>query len=213
MMGLRAKFHPRLLMALLIGTAVALILSAIGRPSLNSRILIGWDAGVVAYLATVGLMAFRSSIGQMRRRASLEDEGALATLVLTLSAAIASLAAIAVELQGTDGSENTAFRLSVAGVTIICSWFFVHMIFAVHYAHEFYGDEGERGGLQFPQTPEPDYWDFMYYAFNLGAAAQTSDVLVVSKRMRRLTLAHTILSFLFNTTVLALAVNVGAGLI
>ncbi|AWM89277.1 DUF1345 domain-containing protein [Microvirga sp. 17 mud 1-3] len=210
-MGLHARLHPRLFLALLIGVAVALLLSASVKLSLNSRILIGWDAGIIAYLAMVGFMALRSSIGQMQRRASLEDEGALVTLALTLSAAVASLAAIAMELQETGG--NTAFRLSVAGVTIICSWFFVHLIFAVHYAHEFYGDEGERGGLQFPQTTKPDYWDFMYFAFNLGAAAQTSDVIVVSKRMRRLTLAHTILSFLFNTTVLALAVNVGAGLV
>ncbi|QFU14905.1 DUF1345 domain-containing protein [Microvirga thermotolerans] len=213
MTGLHARFHPRLLLAVLVGAAVALALPE--SLVLNSRILIGWDVGVVAYVAMIGLMALRSSIGQMQRRARLEDEGALVILVLTLLAAVASLGAIAVELQGIRGDReaDTAFRLAVAGVTIICSWFFVHTIFAVHYAHEYYGDEGERGGLQFMQTPKPDYWDFMYFAFNFGAAAQTSDVVVLSKRMRRLALAHTVLSFLFNTTVLALAVNVGAGLI
>ncbi|MBZ6077161.1 DUF1345 domain-containing protein [Microvirga puerhi] len=180
----------------------------------NSRILIGWDVGVIVYVAMIGVLAYRSTISMMQRRAQKEDEGALVLLILTLLAAVASLAAIAVELQGIRTStDDVAFRLAVAGITIVCSWFFVHMIFAIHYAHEYYGDAGKRGGLKFPETPRPDYWDFMYFSFNLGAAAQTSDVMIESKRMRRLALAHTILSFLFNTTILALAINVGAGLI
>jgi uncharacterized membrane protein len=130
-------------------------------------------------------------------------------------AAVASLAAIAIELYGIhdDPAGRQVFRLTVAAITILCSWFFVHTIYAIHYAHEYYGDAGERQGLKFPHENRPDYWDFLYFSFNLGAAAQTSDVVVTSKRMRRLVLAHTILAFLFNTTILALAVNVGAGLL
>ena len=115
-----------------------------------------------------------------------------------------------------DPASLPAFRLSIVVVTILCSWFFVHTIYAIHYANEYYGDDvdaRDRQGLKFPHEDEPDYWDFLYFSVNLGAAAQTSDVIVVSKRMRRLVLAHTILSFLFNTTILALAVNIGAGLL
>jgi uncharacterized membrane protein len=150
----------------------------------------------------------------MQKRAAEEDEKAVVFLILTLSAAIVSLAAIGIELAGIHNSgSQEAFRLTIAGVTILCSWFFVHTIYAIHYAHEYFGDRGERRGLAFPHDDKPDYWDFLYFSFNFGAAAQTSDVVIVSKRMRRLSLAHAILAFLFNTTILALAVNVGAGLL
>jgi uncharacterized membrane protein len=213
MTPLPARLRPRLLSSI----AVALIMFALTPVEWlpNSRLLVAWDSGVVFYLAVALSMAVRSGPGQMQQRASLEDERAVVILGLTVGAAVASLGAIAAELYGIHDSKagQQAFRLSIAAVTILCSWFFVHTIYAIHYAHEYYGDAGERQGLTFPQRDKPDYWDFLYFSFNLGAAAQTSDVVIVSKRMRRLVLAHTILSFLFNTTVLALAVNVGAGLI
>lgn len=160
-------------------------------------------------------MAARSSPAKMQEQAALEDVTAVTFLVLTLAAAIISLAAIAAELIGirNDRSDAQAFRLIIAAATILCSWFFVHTMYAIHYAHEYYGDAGERQGIVFPHREKPDYWDFVYFSFTLGAAAQTSDVVIVSKRMRRLALAHTILAFLFNTMILALAVNVGAGLL
>jgi len=209
---LQASLRPRLLGAILAGAILFALLPAAW--PVNSRLLVAWDAGVVLYLALAWTMAARSTTAQMQRRASLEDEGAVAILCLTLAAAVASLASIAVELHGIrqEAGAQQVFQAAIAGITIICSWFFVHTIFAIHYAHEYYGD-GERRGLTFPQDDKPDYWDFLYFAFNLGAAAQTSDVVVVSKRMRRLTLAHTILAFLFNAMILALAVNAAAGLI
>jgi uncharacterized membrane protein len=210
---MQARLRPRLLGA----AGIALLVFAVLPASwlVNSRLLVAWDIGVACYLALAWSMAARSSTAKMQERAAQEDESALVVLVLTLAAAVASLAAIAVELTGlqNDQAGQQAFRLSIAAVTILCSWFFVHTIYAIHYAHEFYGDRGERQGLAFPHESRPDYWDFLYFSFNLGAAAQTSDVVIVSRRMRRLVLAHTILSFLFNTTVLALAVNVGAGLL
>ncbi|MGO4570645.1 DUF1345 domain-containing protein [Microvirga sp. 2TAF3] len=207
-----ARLHSRLLGATLVAVAIFMLLPGNWQP--NSRALVGWDAGVVTYLALAGFMASRSSIGQMQERAKLEDEGATIILILILVAAIASLGAIAIELHGIhDDPAGQPFRVTIGVVTIFCSWFFVHTIFAIHYTHEYYGDQGERGGLTFPHRLKPDYWDFMYFSFNFGAAAQTSDVVIVSKRMRRLALGHAILSFLFNTTILALAVNVGASLI
>ena len=213
MLHLKARLRPRLL-----GSAAVAFLVFAALPSLwavNSRLLVAWDIGVVCYLGLAWIMALRSSTAKMQERAAEEDESALVVLVLTLAASVASLATIAVELTGLQNEQaaQQAFRLSIAAVTILCSWFFVHTIYAIHYAHEYYGDGGERQGLAFPHTGKPDYWDFLYFSFNLGAAAQTSDVVIVSRRMRRLALAHTILSFLFNTTILALAVNVGAGLL
>jgi uncharacterized membrane protein len=209
----QARLRPRLLGASLVAVLVFAALPS-SWPA-NSRLLVAWDIGIVCYLALAFAMAVRSSTVKMQARAAQEDESAVVVLVLTLAASVASLAAIAVELTGIQEDQGTqqAFRLSIAAITILCSWFFVHTIYAIHYAHEYYGDGGERRGLSFPHDETPDYWDFLYFAFNLGAAGQTSDVVIVSRRMRRLALAHTILSFLFNTTILALAVNVGAGLL
>ncbi len=93
------------------------------------------------------------------------------------------------------------------------SWFFVHTIMTLHYAHDHYSPRA-GGRLEFPdKPPEPSYGDFLYFAFTIGAAAQTSDVTIASPRIRRVVLLHTVLSFLFNTTILALAVNVGASLL
>lgn len=208
-----ARLRPRLIGATLVTALVFVLLPSHWPP--NARLLVSWDTGVGLYLISVAHLAISSETDSIRQRASLEDEGALVVLILTVAAALASLAAIAIELYGIHDIQggDRAFRLSVAGITILFSWFFVHTIWAIHYAHEFYGDEGERRGLAFPKEEHPDYWDFLYFSFNMGAAAQTSDVVVVSRKMRRLVLSHTILAFLFNAMILALAVNVGASLI
>ncbi|SCY49483.1 DUF1345 domain-containing protein [Microvirga guangxiensis] len=209
-------FHSRLRPRLLGSALVAILVYAVLPREWGavSRFLVGWDIGIVFYLILALTMAASSTITTLQQRAAAEDETSLVLLILTLSAAVVSLIAIGIELSGIQNANGQqGFRLSVAGITILCSWFFVHTIYAIHYAHEYYGDRGERRGLAFPHNDKPDYWDFLYFSFNLGAAAQTSDVVIVSKRMRRLALAHTILSFLFNTTILALAVNVGAGLL
>lgn len=209
---LQSRLRPRLLGSTLLALIVYALLPETW--GVNSRVLIAWDIGVGCYLALAWTMAARSTTKKMQQRAAEEDETAVVFLILTLAAAVVSLAAIAVELSGIhDAQDEQVFRLAIAGITILCSWFFVHTIYAIHYAHEYYGDRGERRGLAFPHNDQPDYWDFFYFSFNFGSAAQTSDVIIVSKRMRRLSLAHTILAFLFNTTILALAVNVGAGLL
>ena len=205
--------HPRLL-----GSAVVAALVFAALPfewTVNSQLLAAWDVGVLCYLAVAWTMSARSSTDMMEKRAAYEDDGAVAVLILTLAAAIASLAAIAMELQSIHGdmASQQVLRLAIVAVAILCSWFFVHTIFAFHYAHEYYGDAGERRGLTFPHENKPDYWDFLYFSFNFGAAGQTSDVVIVSKRMRRRALGHILVSFLFNTTILALALNIGAGLL
>jgi uncharacterized membrane protein len=208
-----ARLRPRLLGSALLAMIVYWFLPDTW--VVNTRLLAAWDVGVLSYLVAVTGLFLGTAPNGIRERASLEDDGAVAVLIVTLCAAIASLAAIAIGLHGIHdaGPHQEVMHLSTAGVTILCSWFFVHTVYAVHYAHEFYGDHGERRGLEFPHESEPDYGDFLYFSFTIGAASQTSDVTILSRRMRRLVLAHTILAFLFNTTILALAINVGAGLI
>ncbi len=181
-----------------------------------TRLLIGWDVGAGSYLILSWWMMLASNVHQMRRRAALQDEADWVILLLAVAAALASLGAIGAELHGiraTAGAAQFGPVLLVGG-TILVSWFFVHTLLAVHYAHDYYARPDAEPELVFPERiREPGYDDFLYVAFTIGAACQTSDVTIASPRLRRLVLAHTILSFLFNTTILALAINVGASLL
>jgi uncharacterized membrane protein len=205
--------RPRLLTAALVGFA-SWFLWPRGWAG-TTRLILSWDVSVFLYLVLAWWMFARSTSADLHRRASAEDEGAVAVLVLTVAASVASLFAIGVELAGIHnaGAEAAGARVAIAVGTILCSWFFLHTIFALHYAHVDYDAKTHDWSLRFPGDDPPGYWDFVYFSFNLGAAAQTSDVAITSGSLRRVVLAHTILSFLFNTTVLALAVNVGAGLL
>jgi uncharacterized membrane protein len=126
--------------------------------------------------------------------------------VLMTVSALASLAAVMAELGHAPGASRVALGL----FTILLSWGFMHAVFALHYAHEFYGEggDGKIGGLIFPGDDDPDYWDFVYYALVVAMTAQVSDVQITSKTIRRLTAAHGAVSFFFNVTVLALTVNI-----
>jgi uncharacterized membrane protein len=99
----------------------------------------------------------------------------------------------------------------------LCSWFLIHTMFAIHYAHEYYlravKREDSAGGLQFPSEDAPDYWDFMYFSFVIGMTSQVSDVAIASRHLRRVSLVHGILAFFFNTTILATGINLVAGLV
>ena len=207
-----AAARPRLLSAAALSVLVAVLLPEMRAPT---RFLLAWDCGIILHLVLIAWMMARSDHAGMQRRADEEDAGAIAVLVLMIVGSLASLVAIGAELRGLKDVSGTAAveRLSLVGTTILFSWLFVHTMFALHYAHDYYAGEDDRKGLKFPGKHAPDYWDFMYFSFNLGAAAQTSDVAVEAPRLRRFVLAHTILSFLFNTTVLALAINVGASLL
>lgn len=197
--------HARLILSAAFGIAVTLsLLAAPWR--MPTRILVGWDSGVVLYLALICRIMARASIAGMRQRAAVDDEGAIALLVLTSAAALASLAAVVAELGHAPGPYQVALGMG----TILLSWAFMHVIFALHYAREFYGEgeDEQTGGLIFPGSEEPDYWDFMYYSFVVAMTAQVSDVQISSKVIRRLTTVHGVVSFFFNVTVLALTVNI-----
>jgi len=167
-------------------------------------------------LVAVVTLMIRSDTARMRKRASDEDSGAIAILLAGSAAAVASLAAIAVELTGVKQADfdHRALHLSLTGITLVFSWLFVHLSFTLHYAHQFYGGGPDQHGLGFPGPKRAvDYWDFAYFALTVGATSQTSDIEVLTPGMRRVVLVHAVLAFFFNTTVLALGVNVGASLL
>ena len=205
--------RPRLLISIAIGIAVTLALSLSGWRS-STRIILGWDAGVALYLLLTCILMARSTIAGIREHAAQDDEGRVALLVLTVLAALASLGVIIAELGIGEGGKRTGTQLALATVTIFLSWTFIHTIFALNYAHDYYGEHGaKRSGLKFPDDADPDYWDFVYFSFVVGMTCQVSDVQVTGRLMRRLTLSHGIVAFLFNTVILALSINLLACLL
>jgi uncharacterized membrane protein len=208
------RARPRLFSSLGVFIAIAAMLSAVTSWRLSPRLLIGWDIGIGLYLVLAFHMMTGSDVHGIRRRAAVQDDGKFAMLVLTVGAALASLAAIVAELSSTlNGGARQPTQLVLAIATIVLSWAFIHTMFALHYAHEFYDDEG-GGGLAFPgPDAEPDYWDFMYFSFVIGMTSQVSDVGVTSKPIRRTVAAHGVVAFVFNAALLALTVNIAASAI
>jgi uncharacterized membrane protein len=197
------RARPRLFLCALLAVAVAALLPADWRVA--TRVLAAWDAGVAVYLAAVFVL-MRSDVGRIRRRAALQDEGRFVILMLVAGAALASLGAIVWQL----GAGRMPSHLALATATILLSWMFVHVIFALHYAHEFYAAGGHGAGLTFPGGEEPDYWDFLYFSLVIGMTSQVSDVAVTSRTIRRTVSAHGVVSFLFNAALIALTVNIAA---
>jgi uncharacterized membrane protein len=179
---------------------------------LVTRLLISWDIFITLYLILVYAMVLRSGLSHIRRNAVLQDDGRFLILLVTALGAFASIAAIVSELGAT---HRGAAQLSLATVTIALSWAAVHTTFALHYAHDYYRGS-KPGGLQFPSGDEhdhADYWDFVYFSFVIGMTAQVSDVGITDKTIRRTATAHGIISFIFNTALVALMVNIAASAI
>lgn len=158
---------------------------------------------------------------KIRRRAQRQDEGILVIYILLIAAACVSLLAIVFMLKnGKDLSATlVTLHITLAGMTVVCSWLLIHTVFALHYAHRYYRDDSKTPqedfveGLDFPGKNQPDYWDFLYFSFVIGMTCQVSDVQVTSPSMRRLALLHGVLTFFFNTVILALSINIIAGLV
>ncbi|ABE37552.1 protein of unknown function DUF1345 [Rhodopseudomonas palustris BisB5] len=202
--------RPRLFISVAVGVIAALLLPASLRPV--TRALIGWDVSIVVYLALAFSMMARCDIDYIRRNAVLQDDGRFLILMVTATGAFASIAAIVAEL---GSGHRGAAELALATVTIALSWAAVHTTFALHYAHEYYRG-AQVGGLQFPSGDtheDADYWDFVYFSFVIGMTAQVSDVGITDKTIRRTATAHGVVSFVFNTALVALMVNIAAGAI
>ena len=202
--------RPRTFLSIAIGIEAFFLLP--GSLRLVTPMLIGWDIFVALYLLLVYTMVLRSGLARIRRNAVLQDDGRFLILLVTALGAFASIGAIVFEL---GASHRSVPELALATVTIALSWSAVHTIFALHYAHDYYRG-AKPGGLQFPSGDEhdhADYWDFVYFSFVIGMTAQVSDVGITDKTIRRTATAHGIISFVFNTALVALMVNIAASAI
>ena len=202
--------RPRIFIAIAVGIIAFFLLP--GSLRLVTRLLVGWDIFATFYLVLVFTMVLRSGIRHIRFNAALQDDGRFLILLVTALGAFASIAAIVFEL---GASNRSAPGLALATVTIVLSWAAVHTAFSLHYAHEYYRS-GRPGGLQFPsgdQHEDADYWDFVYFSFVIGMTAQVSDVGITDKIIRRTATVHGIISFVFNTALIALMVNIAGSAI
>jgi len=211
------RARPRVFIATLAAIALACLLPTNIASHTVTRLLIAWNFGTLLYVLLAGVMMIRSSSQHMRRRAQLQDDGQLVLLILVVVSAVASLAAIAGELsvvKDTHGWLKGA-HIALAGVTVLSSWAFIQVMFTLHYAHDYYAAvcHGRPAGLQFPGDEQPDYGDFFYFSSVIGTSGQTADVSFATKPMRRIGSVHCILAYLFNTTVLALLINIGASML
>ncbi len=187
--------------------------------SLPTRAVLAWDIGALVYLGLAAFLFTTERRARMAADAARQQEGEWTIFSLTIAAAVFSLVAILGEFAAIKDIHGAPRNLHVALMagTLLVSWLTVHTTFAFRYAHEFYsrdagGPEFDRG-LEFPGERSPDYLDFVYFALVLGMTFQVSDVQITARKMRRLATVHGLLSFLFNTIILALSVNLAAGLV
>lgn len=228
--------RPNLVIGLAMMGAIYLCAFDLKTPT---RLIVAWDVGVATFLGlTLSLMARRTSAEKIAQRAEETDQGRWAVLALSVIASALTICALLYELARAKDSppDQMALRLALTAVTIALSWTFVHVVFCLHYAHEFYGRvdpadqeadlvvEGgaqkkarqtrrRRGGLKFPgEDDTPDFQDFLHFALVIGVANQTADVQITSKAVRRLVTLHGTVAFVFNTVILALAINAAGAL-
>ncbi len=209
----RVLRHVRLLVSLAVGVAVFLVLPAHWTPI--SRILLGWNCGVALFLTAICVWMNGLTAKQICARYVEEDETAPVILVVVILAAVLSLIAIVAllaTLKELGGVEKTA-HIALSALTIVASWTLVPVMFTLHYADMFYSTEDNERPLTFPQTPMPAFWDFAYFSFTIAAACQTSDVATTGTPIRKAVLVHTLISFLFNASILGFAINITAGFI
>ena len=207
--------RPRVLAGFLAGVSSLAVLSAVQPLGISSAI--AWCLGGTAYLALAAREVAAHSAETVRVNAARQDDSAtviLAVILLAIFASFAAILGLIADAKSADGVRKLAF-VGLAALTIVTAWTVMQTAFAFHYAHEHYAPErltDPCNGLQFPNEPAPDYWDFLYFATSIGATSQTSDVAIGSRTLRRIVTLHAIVSFFFNTMVLAVAVNLAASL-
>ena len=206
--------HPRLLIATLTGLCTWPFWP--DYLPLVSRILLAWNVAVWVYLANLGWLMVRADGARIRAVAERQDENAFAVLGVVSLATVMSLAAILLELSSTKQSHGAArwLHLGITFSTLSGGWLLLPMAFGIHYAHLFYQAEPGKLPLLYPDKPEaPDYLDFLYFSFTIAVASQTADVAIGTQRARRIVLLQSILSFVFNTSILALSINIASSLV
>lgn len=206
-MRLHLRHRPVLAIAALLGAATGFLLSRSGF-STDAAALIGWCTGVATYLVRTLALMNRATPEMLQRRAEQLDESEGTVLVASLAAALASLGAV-VWFLAVHAAEGARWERLLPLASIVLSWTFVHVMFAVRYAH---GHWRTGGGLRFAGTEPPVFSDFLYAAFTIGVALETSDYSIADRRLRKVALTHMIVSFVFNVVIIAAAVNVAADL-
>lgn len=204
--------HPRLWASVAVGGAIFFLLP--GQWTTISRVLVAWNCGVILFLAVIGRWMTSLTAEQVCSRFIEEDESAPVIVAIVTASAMLSLVAIVAILstiKQVAGAERIAHEL-LAAITIIDSWLLVPTIFTVQYADMFYSATPENRPLLFPKTPMPIFWDFAYFSFTIAAACQTADVATTQQAIRKVVIAHALISFLFNASILGFAINVSAGL-
>ncbi|HMW52311.1 MAG TPA: DUF1345 domain-containing protein [Rhodocyclaceae bacterium] len=209
--------RPRLIFSTICGVLALVALPDTWAHQPVPRGILAWNIGCWLYLALSLTMMFRSTHERMQRRALDQDAGQRTVLALVLLAAVMSLGAIVAELAVAKDltGPSRLLHIAFAAVTILSSWLLTQVMFAQHYAHDFYLAEARQGsgGLAFPGGHAPDYGDFLYFACVIGTSGQTADVSFTTRAMRRTGLFHCVLSYFFNATVLALTINIASGLV
>ena len=211
--------RPRLFISIVVATVVGFLLPA--ELQFSARVLCIWDAGMFCFLGTTWLLMSYTPPTLVRRKAQEEDMGRFIILSFVMASATFSIGAIAFLLKDTKTTTGLVLGLHIvlAICTIVGAWLLVHTIFALHYARSYYQDghlsleDCQLQKLNFPSELEPDYWDFLYFSFVIGMTSQVSDVTIISRQIRRLSLYHSILSFFFNTAIVAMSINIIAGII
>ena len=202
--------HHRLLVGFIVAAVVALILRT---HSLWTASLAAYDAFAFSILSLIWVTITLTPREQIRAVAQRQDVGRTVIFIFVIIAACAALFAVAFLIRsGKPEERHLSIHLLLALATVVLSWLLMHAVFGLRYAHRFYDDsttsaEEHAGGLKFPEDYLPDYRDFAYFSFVIGMTCQVSDVSVTSREMRRLVLLHGILSFGFNTVILALTIN------
>ena len=182
-----------------------------------TRAIVTWDAYCLSSIVMVWITIVSSNPSEVAKTAGLQDTGRRTIFVFVVVAAIVSVFAVAFELGTAKGldkahlTEHIIFSL----LTVASSWVLVHTVFALRYAHNYYGligDEDAKHGLNFPDEDKPDYLDFAYFSFVIGMTSQVSDVTISARSLRRLALLHGLISFGFNAAILGLSINIISGL-
>ena len=212
------RYRPRLLICTAL--AVLVFFAVPSDHGAASRALVAWNLATWTFIALVLTMMRRDSRESIRRHATLEEENPWVVLVLGNIAATAAMAAIVWELGPIKDMKGLVKgeHIALVAATILSAWTFIHVQFALHYAGEYYarprhhhGAGAHRGGLEFIGGVDPGWTDFLYQAFAIGCSCATSDVNTNTTAMRAAILVHSVVSFFFNTIILALTINIGAG--
>ena len=215
----RLDAHYRFIIALIVSAGVLFFIN--GRNAVPATILIVWITFAVTVIILDWISILSSHPLEVRKIAKLQDSSRTFLFLFVITAAVMSLGAIIFLLKSAKGhtGSGVAFPVVLALISVIVSWWLVHTIFTLRYAHLYYNantDSGEKkpdGGLQFPDETQPDYLDFVYFSFVIGMTFQVSNVEISSRDIRRLALLHSLISFAFNTAIVALSINVISGLV